>query len=234
LFSLSGKFAPTIAPFVRVGIIYNDAPAIAPRASAISNPIVGVVWGVPGVATHWKVAALTAISIPIGSGGGNDGDKARLAAEKAAVFVRSAMDNSAFAVNDLTPIIGLDVAYARGGFTLQGEATLFQLFRVRGEAVQPDVYKTNFTTGVHAGYYVLRWLCASAELRYQRYLVAPASVATNPLTVDNLTAGGGMRFDIRLGGRRVLRPGVSYSRGLDDPMKSRNYQIVQLDLPFVF
>jgi hypothetical protein len=144
------------------------------------------------------------------------------------------MDNSMFAVNDLTPTLGLDLAYVAHGLTLQAEATLFELVRVRGEAVQPDALKTNFTTGVHAGYFLVSWLCMSAELRYQRYLTTPAAVAMNPDARDNLTAAVGLRALWKLGGHRSLRPGVSFARGLDLPMSDRDYNIIQLDAPFAF
>jgi hypothetical protein len=139
-----------------------------------------------------KYAVLVGVTMPVGSGGGDDGNPARAAAQKAAVFARSAMDNSLFAVNDVTPVVGVDLAYAHHGFTAQGEATLFELVRERGGKVDPDTYKTNFTTGGHIGYFLLPWLCASAELRYQRYLTTPVAVAKTPATRDNLTVAGGV------------------------------------------
>jgi hypothetical protein len=206
---------------------------MGPSANAISNPVIGFAWGAPMPKGAWKVAAYGLLALPLGSGGGDDGDPARMAAQKAAAVARSSMDNSMFAVNDLTPTVGLDVAYVAHGLTIQAEATLFELIRVRGEAVQPDAYKTNFTTGLHAGFFLVSWLCVSGELRYQRFLTTPAAVAMNPAARDNLTAAGGLRVLLKLGGT-VFRPGVSVARGLDAPLSDRDYSIFQLDLPFTF
>ena len=231
-FTFAFKILPRLAPLVRVTSFFNE-PATGPKAGGVSNPVVGLAWAPPTTGAL-KVGVFGGVALPFGSGGGNTGAPARLAAEKAAALARSAMDNSMFAVNDLTPTLGVDIAYVDHGLTLQAEATLFELFRVRGEKVQSDEYKTNFTTGAHVGYFLVHWLCISAELRYQRYLTTPAAVEMNPLARDNLTAGGGLRFAFKLGGHRLLRPGVSYARALDQPLSDRTYQIVQLDLPFSF
>jgi hypothetical protein len=232
ILSISYLVAPTIAPLVRVAVIDN-VPATGAGAAAISNPIVGAMWG-PRIGAPWKLGVFGGLALPLGSGGGNTADPAQSAAEKATASVRSSMDNAMFAVNDLTPIVGIDVAYVRGGATVQAEATLFELVRVRGEAVDKDASKTNLTSGVHAGYYLLPWLCGSAELRYQRYLSTPAAVAMNSANRDNLTFAVGVRAVWKLDRTRVLRPGVSYARGLLDAMTARDYQIVQVDLPFSF
>ena len=230
--TLAYKVLPTLVPVVRVAALASD-PATGPNAGGVSNPVIGATWS-PLVGHPWKLGVFGALAVPVGSGGGNTGDPARAAAEKAAVVARSSMDNAMFAVNDLTPIVGLDLAYVDRGLTLQAEATVLELIRVRGEAVDPDHYKTNFTSGFHAGYFVLPWLCASAEVRYQRYLSTPAAVAMAPATRDNLTVAIGVRGQWKLDDRHVLRPGLSYARGLDDPMASRGYDIIQLDLPFAF
>lgn len=231
-FTFAYKIFPRFAPLVRVTSFFNE-PATGPKAGGVSNPVVGVVWG-PPVHGALKVAVFAGVALPLGSGGGNDGTPARIAAEKAAALARSAMDNSMFAVNDLTPTVGVDLAYVDHGLTLQAEATLFELFRMRGEAVQSDEYKTNFTTGAHVGYFLVSWLAASAELRYQRYLTTPAAVAMNPAARDNLTVAAGLRFLFKLDAHHVLRPGVSVARALDQPLSDRTYEIVQLDLPFSF
>jgi hypothetical protein len=231
--TVSDRITSTLAPLARVAFVDNR-PATGPRAVAISNPIVGLTWAPIAAPSPWRLATLVAVAVPAGSGGGDDGNPARAAAEKAAVFARSAMDNSLFAVNYVTPIVGLDLGYVRAGWTVQAEATLFQSARVRGAKVDPDAYKTNSTSGVHVGYFLAPWLCASTELRYQRYLSTPKSVAMTPATRDNLTVAFGLRTQIVIAPHRVLKPGLSYARGLDDPMAARSYQIVQLDLPFAF
>jgi hypothetical protein len=43
-----------------------------------------------------------------------------------------------------------------------------------------------------------------------------------------------VRFHAKLGDKIWLRPGVSYSVGLDNPMAKQTYKILQLDVPVVF
>jgi hypothetical protein len=44
----------------------------------------------------------------------------------------------------------------------------------------------------------------------------------------------GPRVHIRLARNLWLRPGLAYARGLDRPMAGANYNILQIDVPFVF
>jgi len=227
----SYKVTPELAPLVRVAVSYDD-PAASDGATAMSNPLLGVTWA-PAVAAPWKLGVFGAVTIPVGSGGGNSPD-ARTATNRSAVFARSAMDNALFAVNDATVIAGVGAAYVEGGFTVQAEVTVLELIRVRGDEVQPDKAKTNFTSGIHAGYFPLRWLSVGAELRYQRYLSTPMFVEATPALRDTLSAAIGVRGHVRLSAKRWLRPGIAYSRGLDDPMSGRSYDVVQLDVPLAF
>jgi hypothetical protein len=43
-----------------------------------------------------------------------------------------------------------------------------------------------------------------------------------------------VRAHFKLSDTIWLRPGISYSRALDDPMNAMNYNIFQLDIPVVF
>lgn len=235
LFTVSYKVTPTLSPLVRFAVVRND-PATGGTATAASNPLVGATWAPPVLAPPFKLAGFAALALPLGSGGGNDASPMMTTTVRSAIAARSGMDNALFAVNDLTPIVGIDAAYVANGLTVQLEATVFELCRVRGDQVQPDAYKTNFTTGLQAGYFLLPVVSASAELRYQRWLSTPKAVAMDPTGAsrDTLTAALGVRGHIALGENRWLRPGVSYARGLDDPLTGRNYQIVQIDVPFTF
>ncbi|HEY5921573.1 MAG TPA: hypothetical protein VIV11_07875 [Kofleriaceae bacterium] len=232
-FLVSYKLAPTLSPLVRFAVIRND-PASGTTATAMSNPLVGAMWAPPLLAPPFKLAWFVGLALPVGSGGGNDADPMMTSTVRSAIAARSSMDNALFAINDLTPIVGVDFAYVADGLTLQLEATLFELFRVRGDEVQPDAFKTNFTTGAQVAYFVTRWLSTSTELRYQRWLSTPAAVKMAPATRDTLSGAIGLRGHIALGAKRWLRPGVSYARGFDDPLTDRNYQIVQIDVPFSF
>jgi hypothetical protein len=228
------RITPSLAPLFRIAAIH-DLPAAGGGASASSNPLVGLVWA-PPVRAPFKTSLLAAVTIPIGSGGGDMPDPARAAAIKDAVLARSAMDNALFAVDDVAAIAGADAAWVRGGLTVQAEATLFQLTRVRGAAMEADGHRTNSTAGMFVGWSATRTWSIAGELRYQRWLSTPAPVAADKTGAsrDNLTAAVGVRARIDLGGGRALRPGVSYARGIDDPMSARGYQIVQIDLPLSF
>jgi hypothetical protein len=57
---------------------------------------------------------------------------------------------------------------------------------------------------------------------------------TTGATRDNLTAAGGVRGHIKLSGKRWLRPGIAYTRPIDDPMSGRGYDIIQVDVPLAF
>jgi hypothetical protein len=155
------------------------------------------------------------------------------------------MDDSLFAVDDFALIPGIDLAWVGAGFTVQAEATLFQLWRVSGSAVNPitkkapdpDETKTNFTSGIHVGYFVVPLLSFGVDLRYQRWISTPVFIQkdTTGTLVDNLTVAIGPRLHIPLGGGIKVHPGLAYAHGLDKPMNSPlNYQIVQLDIPVTF
>jgi hypothetical protein len=233
-FLVSYPVGPQLAPLARVAVVREAAPGGA-EASTLSNPLLGVAWG-RALAPGWRLAGFGAVTLPVGSGGGNAPNPERSAAQRAAIPARSAMDNALFAVNDLTVIGGAGLAYLADGLTVQAEVTVLQLNRVRGADAQADRFKTNFTSGLFAGYFPLPWLSVGAELRYQRWLSTPAAVAADPTGAarDTLTAAAGVRGHVQLAGRRWLRPGIAYARGLDDPMRGRGYHIVQLDVPLAF
>ncbi len=215
------KLSPRLAPLVRIAVVRGET------ASTVSNPLLGLIYGRP-LSPAVKLGVFGAVTLPVGTGDA--------AANKFAIAARSSMDNALFAVNDHAIIGGADLAWVRGGFTAQAEVTLFQLSRVKNIDVQPDASKTNFTAGAHAGWFATRWLSVGAELRYQRWLSTPRAVAMDATGAsrDNLTAAAGVRGHLELPGKRWLRPGIAYARPLDDPMQGKGYDIVQLDVPFVF
>jgi hypothetical protein len=228
------KVSPTMAPLFRFAAV-NDNPATGSGATTMSNPLFGLLYGKP-LAPAVKLGLFGAITLPVGSGGGDTPDAVAVATNRAGLVARSSMDNALFAVNDWALIGGADLAYVKGGLTVQAEFTVFQLTRVRGDEVQPDSHKTNFTSGLHAGYFATPWLSLGAELRYQRWLSTPKAVANDATgaTRDNLTAAAGVRGHIKLSGKRWLRPGIAYTRPLDDPMSGRGYDIIQVDVPYAF
>ena len=229
---VSYKVRPNLAPMVRLGFVRNWPPAGGGPGSALINPVVGATYLVE-LSDSLRLSAFLGLTVPVGMGGGNTPDAAVAAAAKAGVLARSAMDNAMFAVNDFTVFPGVDLAYVSGGWTVQAEATLLQLTRVRGEAAQPDISKTNFTAGLHLGRFVGSMFSLGAELRYQRWLKPPASVTTRA-PLDNVTFAAGPRLHFKVDKSIWVRPGLSYARGLDDPMSKQSYDIVQLDVPVSF
>lgn len=229
---LSYKVIPQLAPMVRLGLVSN-APPVGGSAVALVNPVVGatyVVNLVPGL----RLAAYLGLTLPVGMGGGDSPDPEVALAARSGILARSAMDNAMFAVNDFTVFPGVDLVFMNSGFTVQAEATLLQLTRVRGDKVQPDASRTNFTAGLHVGYFVLPMLSVGAELRHQRWLSTPKAVAATPALRDTTTFAVGPRAHVEVSKGIWFRPGLAYARGLDDPMSGQDYNIVQLDLPLQF
>jgi len=196
-------------------------------------------------AKHFRLSLFAATTIPVGSGVSSASEPgASLAEAPAGQLSRSALDNVMFAVNDWALLEGIDLAFIGHRLTVQAEVTLFQLFRARNEAANPDTYKINFTTGLHVGYFVANWLSLGAELRYQRWLSDPKSVVADEGNADkgllvqglrhNLSVGIGPRFHIKLPGGKWIRPALVYEPGLAGLMATRKYHVVQVDIPILF
>ncbi len=180
------------------------------------------------------------LTIPVGSGGGNYPDSGTQSANSAGILARSAMDNALFAVNYFTVIPGIDIAYIVHGLTIQLEATLLQLTRTRGEQIDRDSSRTNFTSGLALGYSVEQNLSFIGELRYQKWLDnATVSAAPKP-AVENLSFAVGPRLTFKTE-KATLRPGIAYAQGLAGPVANGSYtssthsdKIIFIDLPIVF
>ncbi len=230
---VSYKVLPRFAPLVRLAYIHN-APGSAPGSgNALVNPLVGATSSFD-LAPGLKLAVFLGFTVPIGQGGDKPaGMSATAAAAAAGINARSAMDNALFAVNYFTAIPGLGLAYTRAGFTAQVEATVLQLVRVRHADIEKDSSRTNFTTGLHLGYFVIPKLSVGGELRMQRWLSSPAVLTMFPERRETISFAIGPRGHFKLG-NRWLRPGIAYAQGLDAPMKTRKDRIVQVDIPFVF
>jgi hypothetical protein len=236
----SYKVTPSLAPLVRLGFVKNDAPAMGVDGTSFVNPIVGATYARRVAALRW--AAFLGGTAPIGQGGGNTPVAGAATADTSGVRARSAMDNAMFAVNYFTAILGGDIAYVDHKLTIQAEATLFQLFRVRGDtaASSTDSTRTNSTVGLHAGYFIIPMLSLGGEIRYQRWLSTPTQLTMgNKVDIadfakDTLTVAIGPRMHIPLGRSLFLRPGISYARGLDRPLTDASYNVVQIDVPLYF
>ncbi len=232
-FLVSYKVLPTLATMLRLAYV-TDSPPDSPTAksgTALVNPIVSATYAGAVDAIHWN--GFVGVAIPVGQGGGDKPDPATATAAAKGIPARSAMDNAMFAVNYFTPIVGGSVAYLAHKATLQAEVTLLQLIRARGPETGTDSSRTNFTAGVHAGYSIIPMVSVGGELRYQRWLSDAAPAKANPDARETVTMGIGPRFHFKVG-TQWLRPGISYSRSLDAPTSKSNYQMVQVDVPFLY
>jgi hypothetical protein len=238
----SYKVTDNIAPLVRVGMVSNSPPN-ADGAAGFLNPVLGVTYATP-LSPELRLALLFGVALPLGSGGGDSPDPANVASNAAGIRARSAMDNAMFAVNDLTLFPGASLAYVAHGLTVQLEATLLELLRVRGEdavnaagsQLNPDSSRTNFTAGLHVGYFILPELSAAVELRHQRWLSTPAAVENDPTGTlrDTTTVAIGPRLHFKLGEKSWIRPALAFATGVDDPLRRWESKSVQLDIPVIF
>lgn len=236
----SYKIIPDLALIARVGLVHNSPPdAIAPAANppsatSILNPVLGGLYGIK-LSPDFKLGLFLGLTLPVGTGGGDNPDLDKKTANGVGALTRSAFDNAMFAVNYFTVFPGIDLAYVHGGLTVQVEATLFKLTKVRGPDTD-DHSNTNFTTGLHVGYFVVPQFSLGAEIRHQHWLSTPNAVKADPTKAsrDNTTFAIGPRFHFQFSEKVWFRPGVSLSLPIDDPMKRAEYKIVQLDLPLSF
>ncbi len=230
----SRRLSSRVALVGRVSFIDNNPPSTSGEraGTAVSNPLLGATFlrMRPGGLRQSLFVAATA---PIGSGGGEPPQIAKTTALSRAIATRSAMDNALFAVNYFTLIGGASLARVTHGATIQAEATVLQLFRVRGPESQ-DKRRTNFTAGLHLGRSFKPSFSAGAELRYQRWLTNAAPVRANRQAREILTFAVGPRFHFKLGGTKWIRPGLSLTLPLDEPLSGQRYRIVQFDIPVSF
>jgi hypothetical protein len=218
--------------FARLTVAYDNPPN-QPSGTIFANPAVGAAYGL-GLPKGFRIHFSLLLTLPVGMGGGDTPNPAEAQVRGKAILARAGMENAIYSVNDLTEIPGFGVAYVDHGWTVQAEATFFLLARVRGEQAQPEAFKVNFTTGLFVGYYVVpKVLSLGLELRYQRWLLGPNSVAAMPATIDNLSLAGGVRFHVPIG-KGWLRCGLAYGGGLDAPLTSGHYNLIQFDCPYIF
>lgn len=239
----SYKVLPNLAAIVRLGVIHNE-PKEGTAATSFINPAIGALYSIP-IGKTVKAGLFGAVTIPVGTGGGNNPDLPKRTADLAGIFARASMDNALFQINYMTPIVGAGIAYINDGMTLQAEATVLELIRVRGAEVDKDAARTNITAGLHFGWFLIPQLSFGAELRYQYWASHPtieADIAANKpnagVKTDNWTLGFGPRAHIKLNDKMWLRPGVQLTMGLDQPTGfsagGSEHKIVQVDIPFSF
>ena len=231
----SYKLAADFALIARLGLVSNappDAVPLVPKKTNVLNPVLAGLYGIKLTPTL-KLGLFLGIALPLGNGGDTNSHPSKIAATRAGIATRSAFDNAMFAIDYLTVFPGVDLAFIQSGFTLQGEATLLKLTRVRGPS---DDSRVNLTLGAHAGYFFAPFFSVGAEIRHQRWLSTPLSVKNDKTDSvrDTTTFAFGPRFHFKLSDTSWFRPGLSLTLPIDDPMKKAEYKIVQLDLPISF
>lgn len=235
---LTAAYAPIehLSFFARGGWV-DYLPEDGAESSAFTNVALGGQWA-GSLTPALRFAATAGMGLPVGQGGGDSPDAGEAAAIAAGNLARSRLEGSTmFSPNDLAGFAGGDLAWVARGWTLQAEASVFELFRVRGAASDPDAYKTNLMAAVHAGYFLLPQLSIGLEMRDHTYLSTPVAVAEGKASRTFFTAGGGIRAHVELAPRIWFRPGLAYFQPLNDPtpaISAGNYHIVQLDLPLSF
>jgi hypothetical protein len=195
------------------------------------NPSLGLIVAFP-VGSLFRFAASTAIGFPLATGGGNEPDADGLLLQRQAALARSAMDNNAFAANDLGVPTGLSLAFVKRGLTAQVDGTIIASGRVKGTG--GDGAKVNSTFGFFLGYLLVPEISIGAELRYQYYLLPPSLVDLDPSARDNLTAGGGGRIELELSDSVRMRPGICVSTGLAGYVEQQSFRMLQFDVPISF
>jgi hypothetical protein len=234
VFLISGAYKITDGLAVGEKIGFDDVSASGSATKGgLLNPQLSGMYG-------WRFGRALRLStgltlaLPLGSGGGDGGDQALVAAHEAASLARGGMEGSLFGVNDFTAGYAVDFAYVRHGFTAQIGTTVWTAFRARGAAVQADAVKVNSTSFLGAGYFIIPALSVGAELREQCYLSTPAAVEKDPASRENFSAAVGVRGHIKVAKDVTLRPGASYGHGIAGPVATDNYQMVQFDVPVTF
>jgi len=216
-------------PMLRLAVVGNNAPGAALDGSTLANPLLG--------ATHvrnlgrYHIALTHGVTLPIGTGGGDNPDPRTERANLASQTARP-VDGAMFDVNYMTGILTADAAYVSGGFTAQGEVTLQHGFRVRGDG---DGGRASAAAGIHVGQFLGSHVSVGADLRHQRWLSKPSMMTESKLALTTVTVGARVHF--RAGGAGFA-PGISLTRGLDGgvdaPLVTEDAMSVQLDVPMTF
>jgi len=239
----SYKIIRQVSVFAKLGVAENSPPPSNPSGSSAGttneggfnflNPTLGGQLGF-WPAKSLKLGVSLGVTLPVG-GGGSTADAGAKETNFRGMLARSGFDNAHFMVDYFAVLPGVDLALVTHNLTLQGELNLGVLMKVRGLQTQKSS-ATDFSMGLHAGYFLFPFLSAGLDLRYQTWLGKPSYVAndTTGTLRDNFTIGVGPRFHVKLSENLVFRPGASLSFGFDNPMSGSSYKIVQLDLPFVF
>ena len=223
-------------------------PSSGPSTSAFTNLAIGALWA-DTFAKDFRYCVTIGTGLPVGQGGGDSPDTGEAAAIGAGNLARARWDGSTmFSPNDVAPFIGGDLAFVKGGFTIQAEVSVFSLFRVRGDGINPatskpwdpDAVKGSIDLGLHVGYFIVPQLSIQAEVRDQTFLGTPAAVSSGAIAQSWVSVGGGVRGHFKIGAHAWFRPGLAFFQPLNDAVlkpidhTASSYHIFLLDLPVSF
>ena len=173
------------------------------------------------------------MGFPLATGGGDGTDADGLLLHRQAALARSAMDNNAFVPNDLGVPTGLSLAFVHRGLTAQVDGTIIASGRVKGTGSEGDGAKVNSTFGFFLGYLVVPEFSLGAELRYQYFLLPPASSIKTP---RRATTSPRAPVPHRLRALRFDPCTARYllSTGLAGYVEQQSFRMVQFDVPISF
>lgn len=240
------RLTPSWAPTIKLGVVGNNAPGAALDGTAFANPLLGMTYTRP--LGSYRLALFGAATIPLGTGGG-DAPNLRAAEANAASIAARPADAALFAVNYMTGLAGVDLAYTSHGFTAQAEMTLLQFVRVRGghSGDATDAFRTQAAVGLHLGYFIGSHFSLSSDLHHRRWLSHPtpsggnagARITFSDAGMDTTSVAVGPRVHFRLGKHGWVRPGISLvrgfdARGFDAPLITAHATALRIDVPVTF
>ena len=240
----SYKLTPHLAPLVRLGFVQNDARCSdGGRRLVVRQPARRRDLRAAASARFAGRSSWVARS-PSGGAAATTPTPGAATANKAGIAARSGMDNSMFAVNYFTGIVGGDARLRRPQADrfrprrrCSSSCACTAMTPARPAPTRPAPTRRWDST---RGYFVLPHLSLGAELRYQRWLTTATQISNGAkadipdANKDTMTVAIGPRAHFAIGKGMYLRPGLSYSRGLDQPLTTSSYNVLQVDLPVVF
>lgn len=222
----------TVASTVTGGVKLHDAVGLYARTALVregahvapANPLVFGLWS-PRLGPTTRLPVFAALGLPLALP--LDGAVGRHAAA-----ARQQMDGALFATSYLTAALGLGLAHVERGVTIQIEAAVFDLLRLKGS--DPEPTRSNFTAGASVGWLAFGVVNVGVEVHWQQWISTPRAVRKDASARDQLTVGGGLRVNVPVFERVLARPGVGWFQAIDDPMARAGYRIVVVDVPVSF
>lgn len=215
--------------FARLGFVNND-PASGEAAQGMSNPALGITYGLP-LNDRFRMGFTLGTVLPLGSGGGNNPDPAVLDAMLTATDWGGPM----FGPNHLTPYAGVSVTHSSGPLTVRLRSTLYDANRIKGKKTDPLGSTVTFTSsGLLADYSIGDRMSVFTELAQTYYLNTPPWVAADASARGDHYLAGGVSFNFKLANGRRFEPSLLYAEAIDQPKTRRTFRLLELGTRFSF